>query len=49
MAKTVERLILCIDVFLLAFAIGINSHFFYIWSMSPLSAEELERRAAGRD
>lgn len=37
---TIERVLLCIDIFLLTFALGINSHRPYVWYNSPPPCEE---------
>jgi len=44
----VVQFILCIDIFLLTLAIGINANAVVVWCMSPLSYEEYESACIGR-
>lgn len=48
MAILAVRLIICIDLFLLTFAVGINAHTFVVWYMSHPSYGEYESAGIGR-
>ena len=43
MKAPIEQLIVYIDIFLLAFAIGINCHAVYGWYNAPVSYDESEK------